>query len=46
MSSKDDLVRKQDFIDIIFDQGKNEHDKIRGYNLANQNIHQQSFSQE
>ena len=35
MTSRDDLVRKQDFIDIIFDEGKSEKDKIRAYNLAN-----------
>lgn len=46
MTSKDDLVRKQDFIDIIFDEGKSEKDKIRAYNLANQDLHQHPFSSE
>jgi hypothetical protein len=46
MTSRDDLVRKQDFIDIIFDEGKSEKDKIRAYNLANQDLHQHPFSSE
>ena len=45
-SAKDDLVRKQDFIDIIFDEGKSEKDKIRAYNLANLDLHQHPFSSE
>ena len=46
MASKDDLVRKQDFVDIIFDEGKSEKDKIRLYNLANRDLHQHPFSSE
>lgn len=46
MGSKDTKTRKQDFIDIIFGEGKSEKDKIRAYNLANQDLHQHPFSTE
>ena len=36
MSSKDDLVRKKDHIDIIFEA---ENEKISAYNLANLSLH-------
>lgn len=45
MSSKDDLVRKKDFIDIIFGQGESDVEKIRAYNLNNSSLHQHPFSQ-
>jgi hypothetical protein len=45
-SSQDDLARKQDFVDVIFDEGKREKDKIRAYNLANLDLHQHPFSSE
>jgi len=45
-SSKDDLARKQDFIDIIFGEGKSEKDKIRAFNLATSKLHQHPFSSE
>jgi hypothetical protein len=35
MSSKDDLVRKKDFIDIHFAGGE----EIKAYNLANSSLH-------
>jgi hypothetical protein len=37
-------VRKQDFIDILFDEARYEKDKIRAYNLANLDLHQHPFS--
>ena len=46
MSNKDDLVRKKDFIDIIFGQGQSDAEKIRAYNLANSSLHQHPFSQD
>lgn len=45
-SCQDDLVRKQDYVDIVFDEGKSSRDQIRTYNLANQELHQHSFSNE
>ena len=39
-------MRKQDYVDIVFDEGKSSRDQIRTYNLANQELHQHSFSNE
>jgi len=39
-------VRKQDYIDIVFEEGKENQDKIRHYNLANLDTHTHVFSQE
>jgi hypothetical protein len=45
-SSNDDRARRQTFIDIIFDEGRSERDKIRAYNLSNLGLHQHPFSSE
>ena len=45
-SFQDDLARKQDFVDFIFDEGRREKDKIRAYNLAGRDLHQHPFSAE
>lgn len=46
LTSEDDFVRKQDYIDIVFEEGTANQDKIRHYNLANLDTHRHVFSQE
>lgn len=44
MASREDLLRKQDHIDIVFDEGRKTQSQIRRHNLGNLAMQTHKFS--